>query len=429
MALNPEITYFCEKCQRSKKGTEFYGSKNLEKYPDDGCMHLCKDCMTMHVDNWDPETFLWILQEADVPWIPDEWNGLLAKFAKDPKKMSGKSIIGRYLAKMQLKQYRDFRWKDTKFLQDMQNNKIEQTMKRQGYDAAQIASVIQTASYDVNPEQIRPELNDQTLKQEIENLRSTAMAETQASADAGRETYEEKNTELFGPSLTADELGLTEEDVMYLRLKWGKSYKPEEWVKLEQLYTQMVESYDVTAAGHKDILILVCKTSLKSNQLLDLGDIEGAQKSVRMYDALMKSGKFTAAQIKGESGEFVDSVGELVALCEREGFIPRYYIDQPNDHADEVLMDTKNYLHDLVVDEMNLGNLIENAVRQMSEEESKAEDTMIEDDENLTFENVQQAVIEDSAYSEYNDFLESEEDADEETYLELAERPTADGKE
>jgi len=125
----------------------------------------------------------------------------------------------------------------------------------------------------------------------------------------------------------------------------------------------------------------------------------------------------------------VDSVGELVALCEREGFIPRYYIDQPNDHADEVLMDTKNYLHDLVVDEMNLGNLIENAVRQMSEEESKAEDTMIEDDENLTFENVQQAVIEDSAYSEYNDFLEGEEDADEETYLELAERPTADGKE
>jgi len=108
-----------------------------------------------------------------------------------------------------------------------------------------------------------------------------------------------------------------------------------------------------------------------------------------MYDALMKSGKFTAAQIKGESGEFVDSVGELVALCEREGFIPRYYIDQPNDHADEVLMDTKNYLHDLVVDEMNLGNLIENAVRQMSEEENKAEDTMIEDDENLTFENVQ----------------------------------------
>ena len=26
---------------------------------------------------------------------------------------------------------------------------------------------------------------------------------------------------------------LTEEDKKYLRLKWGKTYKPEEWVRLE----------------------------------------------------------------------------------------------------------------------------------------------------------------------------------------------------
>jgi hypothetical protein len=26
---------------------------------------------------------------------------------------------------------------------------------------------------------------------------------------------------------------LTEEDKTYLRLKWGKTYKPEEWIKLE----------------------------------------------------------------------------------------------------------------------------------------------------------------------------------------------------
>jgi hypothetical protein len=62
---------------------------------------------------------------------------------------------------------------------------------------------------------------------------------------------------------------------------------------------------------------------------LDLGDVDGAQKMVKMYDSLMKSGKFTAAQIKSEQGEFVDSVSEIVALCEKEGFIPRYYVDGP----------------------------------------------------------------------------------------------------
>jgi hypothetical protein len=40
---------------------------------------------------------------------------------------------------------------------------------------------------------------------------------------------------------------------------------------------------------------MVCKTSLKTNQLLDIGDIDGAQKASKMYDMLMKSGKFTAA--------------------------------------------------------------------------------------------------------------------------------------
>jgi hypothetical protein len=77
-------------------------------------------------------------------------------------------------------------------------------------------------------------------------------------------------------------------------LKWGKTYKPEEWIRLEQLYEEMMGSYDIQTAGHIDTLKLMCKTSLRANQLLDIGDVDGAQKMVKMYDSLMKSGKFTA---------------------------------------------------------------------------------------------------------------------------------------
>ena len=69
---------------------------------------------------------------------------------------------------------------------------------------------------------------------------------------------------------------LTEEDKRYLCLKWGKTYKPEEWIRLEQLYTEMTNSYDIQAAGDLNTLKLVCKSSLKANQLMDIGDIEGA---------------------------------------------------------------------------------------------------------------------------------------------------------
>jgi hypothetical protein len=44
--------------------------------------------------------------------------------------MTGLTIVGRYLSKMKLKQYKDFRWKDNEFLQELNNSKIEQTMKR-----------------------------------------------------------------------------------------------------------------------------------------------------------------------------------------------------------------------------------------------------------------------------------------------------------
>lgn len=37
----------------------------------------------------------------------------------------------------------------------------------------------------------------------------------------------------------------------------------------------MINSYDIQGAGHIDNLKLMCKTSLKANQLIDANDIEG----------------------------------------------------------------------------------------------------------------------------------------------------------
>ena len=138
-----------------------------------------------------------------------------------------------------------------------------------------------------------------------------------------------------------------------------------------------------------------------------MGDIEGFQKMSKVYDSLMKSGKFTAQQNK-ENGEFVDAIGQLVEICEKEGFIPRYYIDKPNDRVDETLLDLKNYTHSLVVEEMNLGNLIENAVKEMAKEEAKEEDEDIE--EELSYDGLDE--LKDKDYEDYNDFIEEEELSD-----------------
>ena len=58
---------------------------------------------------------------------------------------------------------------------------------------------------------------------------------------------------------------LTEEDKTYLNITWGKSYRPDEQVQLENLYQQMMQSYDIQSAGDVNTLKLACKASLKSN--------------------------------------------------------------------------------------------------------------------------------------------------------------------
>ena len=152
--------------------------------------------------------------------------------------------------------------------------------------------------------------------------------------------------------------------------------------------------------------LLECKTSLKANQLLDIGDVEGAQKMVKMYNELMKSGKFTAAQNKAESGEYVDSISELVALCEKDGFIPRYYTEGPQDKVDRVLQDLQSYTKTLVTEEMNLGNLIEKAVKQIELDRIKEAEESAEaaDDEEM---------MENSLFADENETPLNDEDFEE----------------
>lgn len=380
------MSHYCKKCGKTMDDKQFYTSKNLEKYPPDGKMDICKKCLTMHVDNWDPETYKWILQEIDVPYIKEEWNGLLEKYGKDPKKVTGLTIIGRYLSKMKLKQWNKYTWADTETLEKDSIDKKVLNMKAQGFTEDEIQEQL---SIDRTPQKPK----------ELEDVQ----------APVGTPEYEDPEED--------DDFGdqLTEEDKLVLRLKWGRGYSWEERVRMEQLYNDMMSSYDIQGAGHKDTLIMVCKASLKANQLIDAGDIDGFQKMQKAYDSLMKSGKFTAAQNKGESGEFVDSISELVALCEREGFIPRYYTEGPQDKVDRTLQDLQQYTHTLVTEEMNLGNMIEASLREIVKDREREANIDVEDsDEDEDLFNYQHPELTEEDYQEYEDMKESERDKDEE---------------
>ena len=392
--------YYCKNCNKTMAEEQFYTSNNIEKYPPEGKMPECKKCLTRHVDNYNPDTYLWILQEIDVPYIPDQWNQLMLKYAKDRSKLTGTTILGRYLAKMKLNQWKEFRWKDNDHLRELENLKIEQTMKQQGYDAGEIALAIEKK----NSVAVIGEVAPPPPPVPMEHLQ--ADDDDYFARIGGAD-----------PSDGFDD-DLTDEDKVYLRLKWGKTYRPEEWVRLEQLYEEMMASYDIQTAGHIDTLKLICKTSLKANQLLDLGDIDGAQKMIKMYDGLMKSGKFTAAQNKAEQGEFVDSVGELIEMCEKQGYIERFYIDSPNDKVDFTIQDMQRYTRTLIEEETNLSTMIEAALRQNAKEDDDSqnnnEDEII-DDVDLDIEDLEKQ-ISDKDFEEFSEFIDDEIEEDAELF-------------
>lgn len=396
MAEKITKSIYCEKCSKVLSAENFYKSKNFEKHPN-GYQSLCKKCATMHVDNWNPDTYLWILEDCDVPWVPKEWNDLMAKYTKDRSKVTGTTIVGRYLSKMKLKQYADYRWADTNYFKEKAETELRTQMKAQGYGASDIDNAIQKTIYDA----------------------PTGGVDAPPPPPAPVEMNSPYDSVADAPTMSAAELGLTDDDILYLSVKWGKLYKPEEWVYLEKLYNDMMESYDIQTAGHIDTLKMICKTSLKCNQLVDLGDVEGFQKMSKVYNDLMKSGNFTAAQNKTDKGEYVDSISELVAICESQGFIPRYYTDGPQDKVDRVLQDMQSYTYRLIMEETNLSNLLENAITQIERDKAKEASGAAEaaGDESRLEDELFQEVKHDRTTEDYQDFQDFEEELEEQDNL------------
>lgn len=367
---------------------QFYTYKNGEK------VEICKKCMTMHIDNDNPETYMWLLKKMDVPYIKTEWDSLLYK-AKEKagpyKALTGMSVFGKYLSKMKLKQWGQYGWEDTERLQ------AEKEMK----SAAAASQAPPTQSKEV-----LQEMYDNGEISEAEFL--TLTEEPELSGPPQDHYYPENNPyPIVNLPNPADDL--TEEDMVYLVNKWGRLHKPEQLLFLETLYNNMMDSFDIQSASREDALKKLCKTSLKMEEAIDCGDVDTYQKYSRVYDLLSKSGRFSEAQNKDQAPSFLGSVSELVEYCEKEGgFIPRFVVDVPQDIVDRTIQDMNRYTYNLVTKEMGLGQQIEDAIKKIQIQRE------MEDKEDVTtdLDDAEQEVLNDLDFEEFYDAIQEDRDAD-----------------
>lgn len=384
------MAIICTKCGKPKKDTDFYKMKDGSRFD------MCKTCLTMHIDNRDPKTFLWILEKFDVPYIEDVWIQQTNKaYMKNPAKFGPMSVIGTYMRTMNMAQYAAYSYADSDKLNTKNKRDLEEAAARR-------------------KELGRDENYEEELKQKLENGEISEAEYNTLSLAAQPE--EDSDIDEYKPQFIADvqvneddiKNQLTDEDIQYLALKWGLLYKPSEWVKMENIYNQYMQEYELSV-DREQALKNICKVALKMDKALDVDDVKTYKDLSLVYDQMRKSAKFTEAQNKEEQKREIDSLGELVAYVEQKGgIIPNIDnpMEYPQDKIDFIIKDMKNYVDHLVREELGLGNLIESFIEKA--EKNKAD--TVEDIINKGFDddNDKKKTSEEEDEMSFSEFYEQE---------------------
>ena len=413
----------CQRCGRLLNQIKFY------TYKDGSKCQLCKQCLTAHVDSFNPSTFEWILEKFDVPYIPSEWNILRNKaFDKDPEKMNGMSVVGKYLAKMKLKQWNSYVYADSEKIQqeakEEQQRKKELEEKEKELYQAELKTKLSEGKITEAQYQtlVRTETQNRELQRwgdNITGVHGKGQFNPGSYQQALRQIRNPYQEQLFIPQNDMIDPGadLSNEDKMYLAVKWGRLYRPSQWVALEQLYNEFMNSFDIQGAARIDTLKMICKTSLKMNEAIDCGDIDSYQKLSRVYDSMMKSAKFTQAQNKDKDAGAIDSASAIVDFVEaHSGEIPRYHCDQPQDIVDQIIMDLKAYNKSLIYEDKSLAQEIEKYLQQ-----KRISDEMKKDKKQAKAKGLDDVELEDEDFTDYKETLKQMKDHDNQINDELIE--------
>lgn len=381
---------YCSKCKRMLKANDnFFTYKNGNK------VEICKKCLTLHIDNFKPDTFLWLLEKMDVPYIPEEWNVIRDReYSKNPTKMNGMSVFGKYLSKMRLSQFKEYGWADTERLMEERKQRQAEAVEQKEEYEKKIQEDYEAGK--ITEAEYRTLVSVETQKEKgytgvvLDPITGAPVAGTGQFNTPIPQPFEETAV-LNSISIPDPVEQLTEDEKLYLVMKWGRLHSLNECIEMEKKYNEMKNSFDIQDSDTEGTLIFICKTYIKMNQAIDSGDIEAYQKLSRVYNDLRKTAKFTAAQNKEQQGDYINAAGQLVAYCEKYGGkIPKYEIKADYDIIDTIIKDLKQYNFSLVKDDPSLARQIEDYIKKkeileqtkkdQEEAEQKGQDSVQLDD-------------------------------------------------
>ena len=334
-----EGKFFCPTCRKTMEARQFFKTKREGKYPA-GYLQECKSCATMAIDDRDPTTFLSLLKEIDVPYIPKEWRKLLVN--KDPK---GGSIFGKYVSKMRINQFKKYGWADSKNLLEDEKENLMSALR-------------QSEQSETEAEKKAEELLDITTAPVPESKAQARVLSP--SADV-----------MYGLTPETSKYDLTQKEIDELYTRWGSGYTEDEYLYLEQFFEDLQEAYIIQDPIAISNAKVISKMNLKLNKFLDIDDMASVTQVGRQLDLFIKTANLAPIQQKDRQ-QTTFAISQLAYLLEHDGgFIPKYYVKDPKDKIDEILKDMEDYTRNLVKGEPALETMVENAEQLLASEKDR----------------------------------------------------------
>ncbi len=336
--------YFCPCCKKTLGEKNFFKTSWIQKHPS-GYIPECKTCVSMTIVDTDPATFLSLLKELNLPYMPSVWRGLVAK-----KESKAGSIIGKYASMARINQYKKYNWSDSEKLVEEETKSLLDAMR-------QVTE------------------NETEAQEKVEEMLSFSdiTPTNTLTVDGGNGIISAGMYQLVGLTPETSQFGLTQEEIDELKIAWGKDYSEEDFLGLEQLFTDMKTAYVINDPVALSNAKMICKMTMKMNKFLDIDDIESVSKISRQLDMFIKTANLAPVQQKDrQSSTF--AISQLAYLVEKEGgFISKWDTSVAMDNIDMMMQDLQNYTQALVLGENNINEMAKNTAEILKNDLPEAE--------------------------------------------------------
>ena len=154
-----------------------------------------------------------------------------------------------------------------------------------------------------------------------------------------------------------------------MEIKWGPQYSFEEYIHLEDIYTNTVKRAGITNPITLDIVKKLAIVSVGMDKALEEGDIKGASEYSKMHKALTDSGGLDKLIEVGNS-DTITNISDLCDFLEKEGFEIDWTIDVPRDIVDQTILDQQEWVSNFVRDSVGIQqtyDLVEKSYREAME--------------------------------------------------------------